>query len=168
MSQLIREHTDKDRSEIIRLLEELQDYLVKIDPIRRLIRGTDFGPWYADRTINEVNRKHGRIFVAEKNKSLSGFIAGIIEDDGDSSGLECKAHRDGRITELVVTECERGSGVGHQLMAAMEGYFSQQDCDLIRVEVFSPNHPAIDFYSTQGYSARVLDLVKVLKTATKV
>ena len=68
----------------------------------------------------------------------------------------------GHVIELFVEEDYRRLGTGAALMGGMEQFFMDRACDVVRVEVFKPNHIARRFYSGLGYRDRELDLIKVL------
>jgi hypothetical protein len=44
----------------------------------------------------------------------------------------------------------------------MEQYLRDKGCELIHIEVFAPNKNAYDFYKAQGYSDRMIVVVKEL------
>lgn len=89
---------------------------------------------------------HDEVYVAE----ISGGVAGVV-------GLHitvphhCRG-RPGRITALVVSSGQRGSGIGKALLAAADNYFLKQGC--IRAEVTSRDHriTAHAFYQANGYA----------------
>ena len=158
----IREYIDTDENDLIALTEELQDYLIDLDPLKRLIRHPDYGAWYTARCLEQVRQKSGKIFIGRIAGKTVAYIAGIIDEESPDIGMGYVQTKAGRITELVVTGSARSSGIGAQLMAKLEAFFLQSGCNIIRVEVFAPNHGAIRFYDKLGYSPRTHDFIKTL------
>ena len=141
----------------------LQEYLTKIDPLKRLRVGAKFSPKYALNLVKKIKKYHGKIFLAYDGKKVIGCIAGIVEKQSKNNLLECVKTRAGRVLELFVDASYRHSGIGHALMEKMENYFRKNHCDLVRIEVFEPNKIARKFYKKLGYGDRLIDVMKVLK-----
>lgn len=159
----IREYKSSDLNDLERFLNELQDYVVKIDYLKRNKRADNFGEYFSEETLKEVAEKNGVIFVVEDEERMIGFIAGIISLPDDESKLSGTDLRDeGRITELYVEDDYRGKGVGKLLMEKLEEYFKVKGCGFIRVEVFEPNKDAHEFYKKMGYGDRNIDMLKLL------
>lgn len=157
---LIRQYKPKDQKALVGLIEELQDYLVKIDPLQRLRRLPEYGEKYIKNLLKKVKANHGAIFIASLEDNLLGFIAGTVEKQNKDDLLEYVPTKEGRILELIVSEKQRGQNTGSLLMKKMEEYFKRQNCDVVRVEVFEPNDGAHNFYKKLGYGDRVVDLIK--------
>ena len=75
----IQKFKNSDKKAIYILTEELQDFVVKIDPLKRLIKCKDFGRKYSEIMFKKILEKDGEIFVAKEGAKTIGFIAGIIE-----------------------------------------------------------------------------------------
>lgn len=159
----IKKYSAKDRKLLIKLMEELQDYLVQIDPLKILHRLPEYGEEYTKDLLKKVEKLNGAIFVASLENNPVGLVLGITEAEGKNDLLDSVPTKVGRILELIVSEKYRGKKIGSVLMSKIEDYFRQQDCDVIRLEVFEPNHSARNFYKHQGYDERVIDLIKVIK-----
>lgn len=128
-----RQATDDDAPHIIALLHQL-GYATPLDVVRR------------------------NIALSHEGRDDAAFVA--IEGDGRLVGciglhalaLFHQAGKLGRITALVVEETERGSGVGHALMAAAHAWFEARGCE--KFEVTSSDHrvAAHRFYARHGYA----------------
>lgn len=94
---------------------------------------------------------------------MVGCIAGIIEKQSKKDLLECAPTKAGKILELYVAESYRNHGIGKMLMKKIEAYFRKKKCDLVRVDVFSPNKAAFIFYVGLHYQERMRDMIKLLK-----
>lgn len=145
---------------IISLIEELQDYLIKIDPLKRLIRSPKYGEVYVDDLLEKIKNQDGVIYIAEIDNIPVGMIAGVFEKQTDIDKLECIPSKPARILELIVSEKYRSQGIGLLLMNKIEEYFKKEGVDIIRVEVFEPNKNTHNFYSKSGYEDRAIDMVK--------
>ncbi|MFA5948171.1 MAG: GNAT family N-acetyltransferase [Candidatus Gracilibacteria bacterium] len=159
----IQKFTNLDRKAINLLTEELQNFLIKIDPLKRLKIVKDFGEKYSDFMFKKILEKDGAIFVAKADKKTVGFIAGIIEEQREEDHLGLVESKGGRVIELIINEKYRGQNIGKILMLAMENFFKTKNCDIIRVEVFVPNTNAIKFYKKIKYKPRLIDMIKTIK-----
>jgi len=142
------------------LIEELQDYLVQIDPMKRLRRLPGYGENYINDLLKKIKKRGGAIFIAEVENIPLGFVAGVLNVQSKDELLGCVPTKSGRVLELIVSEKQRGKNVGKTLMSKIEEYFQQQGCDIIQVEVFEPNILAHNFYKKLGYYGRVTDMIK--------
>ncbi|MCX6739888.1 MAG: GNAT family N-acetyltransferase [Candidatus Parcubacteria bacterium] len=151
----------QDEQEVlIKLIEELQDYLIQLDPLKRLHRLPGYGKSYTANLLKKIENQEGIIYIAEIEGTAIGMIAGIIEKQSPGDELECIPSKAGRILELIVSEKLRGQNIGSLLMQTIEKYFLDQSCDIIRVEVFEPNTNTHNFYKKLEYHDRVIDMVK--------
>lgn len=155
-----------DKTILVQLVEELQDYLVQIDPLKRLRRLPEYGKIYADNLLKKITEKKGIIYMAEFENIPVGMIAGIIEEFTKNDEIECISSKPARILELIVSEKYRGKNIGSLLMNKIEEYFQIQGCDIVRVEVFEPNKKTHNFYQKLGYNDRVIDMVKNFRNIT--
>jgi GNAT superfamily N-acetyltransferase len=159
----IREYTDSDMDCLVQFTEGLQDYLIALDPLGRLIRTPDYGRFYADECLKRVERQSGKVYLAFLEDRPVGFIIGIIDEEAVDVGRGYIPTKAGRVLELFVTEEARGTGVGKKLMARLEEYFHESGCSIARVEVFTTNRDAKDFYHSLGFSLREEEHIKVLR-----
>lgn len=157
---------NEDKTILVKLIEELQDYLVQIDPLKRLRRLPEYGEVYIDNLLKKINEQQGIIFIAEFENIPIGMIAGIIEEFTKNDRIECIPSKPARILELIVSEKYRSNNIGSLLMNKIEEYFQIQGCDIIRVEVFEPNKKTHNFYQKLGYQDRVRDMVKNFRNNT--
>lgn len=159
----IREYQENDRSQIEKLFLDFGNYLEEIDDMGRIHYRDGGEIIFMDQMLKDVLENNGKIFVAENNDQIIGFISGIIE----KPDLERKINtlpndKSGRITDLYIDDKYRGQGIGKQLMIKIEDYLREIGCDVIKVEVFGPNISAHKFYNNLGYRERNYDLIKEL------
>jgi len=159
----IREYEEKDKEKLVSFMDQLQDYLIAIDPLHRMRRGKNYGEVYTTSLLSKIRSEQGIIFFAEENKVLLGVIVGLIEEQEKENLLECVPTRAGRIQELFVDQQHRSNGVGKLLIKNMEDFFKKNKCTIIKVEVFAPNAKAQQFYDHYDFQDRVVDMIKVIK-----
>ncbi|MDD4352097.1 MAG: GNAT family N-acetyltransferase [Candidatus Gracilibacteria bacterium] len=145
---------------LVKLINELQAYLVKIDPLRRLQKTPAFGTNYTNNLLEKVRKNKGIIYIAEIENIAIGIVAGIIEKPSKEEEIEAIPSKTARVLELIVSEKYRGKNIGQLLMQTIEKYFQQQGCDIIRIEVLEANQKAHNFYQKAGYQDRVIDMIK--------
>ncbi len=158
----IRKYDEKDREKLVFFMNQLQDYLIAIDPLHRMRRGKNYGEIYTTGLLEKTTKEQGVILFAEENNQPIGVIVGVIEIQEKGNLLECIPTKTGRIQDLYVDEKYRSKGVGKLLMTKLEDYFQKKKCTIIKVEVFAPNK-ASSFYSQLGFENRVVDMIKVLE-----
>ena len=126
MKVTIREYRFADRTEFIRLMEELQDYLVSIDDLKRERRMPEYGESYTERTLQNVTKNNGIIYVAESEGRVVGLVVGIIPEQTKEELLERVPFKRGVVLELIVEKEYRGKGIGLMLMESIEGLFQTE------------------------------------------
>ncbi|HPO06082.1 MAG TPA: GNAT family N-acetyltransferase [Candidatus Gracilibacteria bacterium] len=147
---------------LIKFMENLQDYLVKIDPAQRLRRPPEYGELYVSELLEKIQDNEGMIYLAELDEKPVGMIAGIIEKPSEMDQIDHIPTKVGNILELIVDENCRGQGLGQKLMEKMEDYFRTQNCDTAWVDVFVPNQSAHHFYQKENYQDRLVGMIKKL------
>ena len=98
----IRRYRNPDFEELVRCVEELQDFIVNIDPLKRCLRLPAYGKKYANLLIKKVHRSSGIILLAEYKQEVIGCVVGIIEKQTKDNLLECVPTKAGRILELFI------------------------------------------------------------------
>lgn len=156
----IEKYNLKDKEALFILIEELQDYLAKIDPLKRLRRRPGYGKKCIENLLKKIKKQNGAIFLAKEKDIPLGFIAGIIEKQDKDELLGTVPSKPGFILELIVSAKYRRKNVGSLLMKKIEEYFHEQGCDVVLVEVFKPNKLAYDFYKKLGYIDRSTEMIK--------
>lgn len=163
MKIIFKNFKDSNFKDLEKCMLGLQDFLITIDPLKRLRRLNKFGESYTKNLIKTVVKDNGVIILAYDKDKIIGCIAGVIENQAKNNLLECIPTKSGRILELFVSDEYRGIKLGKKLMQKMEEYFKKKKCTIIRVEVFVPNKGAHNFYQKLNYSDRIVDMVKPLR-----
>lgn len=157
----IRAYAPADRDVLLQLMTELQEHLSTMDPLKRIRSIENFdAAQYIDHLLEKVRHDKGKIFVAEEQDILLGFIAGTIPNEDPDDALDHYPAKEGNIIELVVSQKHRGRGAGRALMEKMETYFRGKNCEYIRVGCFAPNTGTHAFYEKCGYADRYLEMLK--------
>lgn len=149
-----------EKEVLIKFLEELQDHIIEIDPLKRFVRLPGYGEKYANELLERVEKQNGFILFAEVENIPAGVIIGIVEELSEKDLLECVPSKIGTILQLFVKNEYRSKKIGSLLMERAEEYFQQQGCDVIYVGILEPNKKAHDFYQKMGYQDRVIELMK--------
>ena len=156
---MILEYEEKYAEEVKDLLVELQEYIVSIDKDGYNIITEDYREEYFKKTIEEVSKFNGKIFLYEESSKIVGMIAGVVNSE-ETDIYDYKGPKTGRVTELVVTKSVRSKGIGKKLLNHMEQYLKSIGCKDILIGVFAYNENAKKFYEKNGYGTRMLDVRK--------
>lgn len=158
-----RKYQQSDFNDLRQLIEELTDYIVSIDPLKRCRRLPAYSGNYTKKTLANVKKNKGSIIFATDKSKIVGAIVGIIEKQTKFDLLECVLTKGGRILELYVKKEYRKRGIGKKLVQEMEKYFISKKCTVIKVDVFAPNTKAHNFYEQQEYRNRAVDMLKIIR-----
>jgi ribosomal protein S18 acetylase RimI-like enzyme len=162
----IRRYSNHDRAVIERMFENFQDYLASVDDIRRLVRKNalrrlDYGRAYLNKTLKDISENNGVFYVAENSRGIVGFVAARMVKQDKIDAIEIgRKESIGEITELYVTQSQRGKGTAQKLMSIAEKYLNDKGCTHMKLNVFAPNMRARRFYQKLGYTERMLELGK--------
>lgn len=156
---MIIEYDLKYDEEIKDLLVQLQQYLADMDIEGYNIVGEGYRDKYFEKTLEEVEKCNGKIFLYKDNEKIVGLIIGVINNDA-TIRYDFKAPKRGRITELVVDKEYRGKGIGKELLLKMKEHLKSNGCEKIMIAVFGYNESAIKFYKENGFHIRVLDMIE--------
>lgn len=114
---MIREFCDTDRTSLDEMQFELQKYFSEIDTTRESLSYKDFGSAhrYMQKMIDDAAQMNGRIYVAEENGLVVGFIRGMIIEhkpgDDEFYDLSHNPSKEGWIGLLFVKPEYRGTGI---------------------------------------------------------
>ena len=157
----IIEYNSKYDEQIKTLLVELQEYIAQIDKEGYNIITEYFKELYFQKTMEEINSCNGKIFLASQNEKIVGLIIGVVNNEKENS-YDFKAPKRWRITELIVSQKYRTSGIGQILLSKMEEYLKNIGCKAILIECFGYNTNALKFYQKNGYFNRAIEMMKKL------
>lgn len=149
-----------EKQQVINLLVELQGYLVSVDDENVQTISDEYGAMYYAYLQRLVKKNDGIILLAVSESGVDGFIAGYIEPKDEEDSITNRCPKRGIISDLSVTASRRGSGIGKELMNAIERYFVEMNCEFVTVDLFAPNDTARKFYDSLGYTPRNIELYK--------
>ena len=119
-----------------------------IQQINKLTLGYDYPlPDTADRLMHILNKPNDKIFVADDNGTVVGYIHGSDYDCIYSLPLK-------NIMALGVLESHRGKGIGRILLNAIEEWAKSDDCVGVRLVSSFGRTEAHKFYLSCGYIVR--------------
>lgn len=142
------------RMEISLLLVELQEHLVSVDDESVQTIDDEYGETYFAYLQRLVRSNDGIILLAVSESGAEGFVAGYIEPKDEEDRITNRCPRRGIISDLAVAAPRRGSGIGKELMNAIENYFMDMNCEFVALDLFAPNDMARKFYDSLGYTPR--------------
>jgi ribosomal protein S18 acetylase RimI-like enzyme len=128
MDIMYRPYKEADTEELLSLMAEL-GYSIPQE---------DF--W---RTIREIHKRDGAIFVAEVANKVIGSVSLLI-DVRLAEGVS------GEIASLIVSEKFRGLGIGKKLIQLAEKHLSKH-VGIIRIRANVKREAAHDYYKALGY-----------------
>ena len=161
-SMEIIEFEEKYLEDIKDLLVELEEYILTIDKDNLDQLHPDYRDKMAILDLDEIKNNNGKCFLAIDNNKAVGLIMGIVGTYDEYDYLDYKCPKRGEVTEFIISQKVRSSGLGKQLMNKMEEYFRNIGCEYVMIDVFAYNELAVNFYEKQGYHTRGLVDIKKL------
>jgi ribosomal protein S18 acetylase RimI-like enzyme len=156
----IREYEEKDKTILLDFVNKLEEYQKGIDPIARVKNLDGFAEKYLEQTFTNLDKYSGKIFLAEVDSVIAGFISGVIFDQSEIDKLEVGGHKQGEILKIYITEEYRGKGLGKLMISKMEDFFKENGCDSVWIEVSSYNTNAHSTYEKLGFIDREVGMLK--------
>lgn len=102
----------------------------------------------------------GGILVAQHQGETVGMIGWVIEEG--EPYLQAHLRRYALITDLVVADARRGSGIGSALIGSVEDAVRAQALPRLAITVLAANQAAIDAYRTRGFVEDMRIMMKSL------
>jgi GNAT superfamily N-acetyltransferase len=159
ITPVIREfNPGTDKQAVIGLIAELQDNEKTFDD--RIPPGVDMAGTYYDWTIERARENSGKIFVAEVEGVITGFISVLARmkyTDPDEY-----PHEYALVDEFVVHQPLRDKGLGKALMARAEEYARECGATRLQLNVTASNLKARRFYTSWGFETMWLEMEKRL------
>lgn len=156
MALLIREYRRADALALRQCVVELQECERVLDS--RLRPGETMADAYCDRLHARCVEADGKLFVAEQDGAVVGFVAVL--------SLEAFTELDeppgtyAFISDLVVLSPYRGRGIGRQLLQRAEAFAREADARELRIGVLAENLGARRLYLASGFLPHLEIFVK--------
>ena len=154
----IRLATLEDVSGIMPIFAQIVDYHASIDS--EVYTDADMSA-FEQSVQDQLTKDNWKIFVAETNKKIVGFLALQMRSNRRQWGNV--ADTDGRIDCLAVDENYRHMGIGTKLMVEVENYLKSQGIFEMRLTVSIHNPNAIKCYEKMGMKNYIYSMRKELK-----
>lgn len=161
-NMIIREFANNDIEQIKDLLVELQQYVIEIDKYNLNIISDAYRDKYFEYMIDDLKTQQGKIYIAEENGAIVGFIAGYVQTYDERDKLDYTCPNKGIVAELIVSKNIRSKGSGQLLLNKLEEYFTSIECKYIQIDVFAYNEIGKNFYYKNKYEDRMITLFKKL------
>jgi GNAT superfamily N-acetyltransferase len=152
---IIRDTRPADRAALIEMNAALQEVERALRPSR--LPGADMCEAYWQRTETLVAEAGARVWVAEEDGVLLGFLVGMP----DSDELE-QAAPEYRIRDAFVLPAARRRGVLRTLMTAAEAEARRLGFRRLVVTALTANEAALSSYERCGYGPAFTTLERVL------
>ena len=139
---IIRAATPADTVAVGKLWEKLVAHHQKLDPV--LPRAAPDGAALYARNLNDrLYDTHTRVFVAEFEGKLIGYVLGVVVDLVPEM-FEQEAG--GFLADIYVDEMYRGHGTGRALVKALAAWFRQHNLTYFEWHVAAANSDALAFW----------------------
>lgn len=139
---MIRAAKAGDAAAVGRLWVQLAEYHRRLDD-RMPLPAEDGAMRYASRIENTLEDTHTRVFVAEENGEIVGYVMGVIVD---MLPEVFEAERSGFLADIFVSPDYRKAGTGRALVEALKAWFRGRNIHHFEWYVASSNKDGIAFW----------------------
>ncbi len=160
MNLAFREYDNKDRDLLLGFIKKLSQTSKDIDPLQRVKNLPGYAELSLTDLLSDVEKYRGKIWFAQDDETVIGYVIGAIWEQNEKNKLEIGPHILGEVLELFVEEKYRGQGIGTKMLAMMEDYFKEKNCDSMWISVFAPNNTAHELYKKFGFTNRDIGMLK--------
>ena len=154
----IREYKQEDREAVEKCIFELQELELNLDPEVRQ-NSPEITHSYFDYLTKNLEKKSGKMFVAENEDEIVGFVA-ITLEKGTAPYTKIKHYA--YITDIAVLAQHRSRGIGKLLLVEAEKFAVKAGLDMLYLDVMAKNNLALDFYHKNGFREENVGLFKKL------
>jgi len=154
----IREYEDRDSEGVKDCIIELQDFERVFEPDLRP-EGNKIADDYLKYAVDRVKENDGKIFVAESDHNIIGFVSVIVNKEDSPAYPKDKY---GYIMDLVTLSTSRKSGIGEMLLKKAEEFLKENGIHRLDLHVFSKNNTAGDFYIKRGFREIDKGMTKII------
>lgn len=156
---VIREYLPDDAEEVGACIAELQDFSKAIYPL--MADGKSIARKYLAYLVARCVETEGRIFVAVVDGRVVGVICVFARVA--SEAVDEEPYEYAYISDLVVSERERGKGFGRALLRQAEDYARLKGARILRIGVLAENVTARELYLASDFREQFVMLQKSLE-----
>ena len=149
---------DKDYPQVRQFTIDLQDFERRLDP--RMPTGESIADQYMANMFKECEKYSGRIFVAEIEQELAGYLTVLCRYV--SKDIEDGPREFGYVTDLFISANHRGMGIGKALLTRGEKAVQDESNYELMIGVLAQNTAAKTLYQSAGYQEFAITLEKKL------
>ncbi len=149
----------RDRDQLRACIVELQDFERALEP--RLPRGEEMADQYLVFMLERCARTSGRVFVAEVDHTVVGFVAVLANVSPEEPDEDRAPYA--YVSDLVVRSAYRRRGLGRALLEHAEWFALGAGATLLRVGVLARNDGARRLYASMGFGDYTVQLIKPLR-----
>jgi GNAT superfamily N-acetyltransferase len=156
MALIVRESTPADRESLIEHFQSLNRFENEISGDRRidLLAAMEC----VDEALTRAHATGGQTWVAETDGIVVGFLVVTIETHSVFVREETRTYA--RVSDFLVRQAERGSGVGRALIEAAERFASHRGLRRLELTVLARNSAAIAAYQKMGFAPASVQMRK--------
>ncbi len=154
-----RDYDDADEAELVSLLRQLQTH--ERQYYDRMVKPEDLAGWYIDDIRNDCREHAGRIRLAVTGGKPQGYcviLTRVRNEEPDELQFDYAY-----VSELVVAETARGTGLGKALLQDAECIARDAGAKWLRVHVLAKNTLAHEVYKSYGFTNHLVEMEKPLK-----
>jgi ribosomal protein S18 acetylase RimI-like enzyme len=148
----------RDRNDLRSCIVEMQEFERSVEPM--LPCGAEMADAYVELLLNRCSGTSGRVFIAEVDQTVVGFIGVIARVAPKEPDEEATPYT--YISDLVVLPTYRRRGIGSALLRHAEAYARDCGMTVLRINVLAKNQVAGQLYRTFGFSDYRIELLKRL------
>lgn len=141
-------------------LVELQNFERNIDP--RMPSGESIVNDYIPDMLQRCRDCLGTVLVADVDGQIAGYVTVLARVSSDEIGAG--DHEFGLVTDIVVLEQYRKTGLGRELLESAEAYARANGVKWLRIGALDSNQRARAMYESMGFSGLYVELEKNLTT----
>jgi ribosomal protein S18 acetylase RimI-like enzyme len=155
---MIREYDAlRDRKALRTCVVELQDFERGLEPT--LPKGEEMADRYRAHMPRRCNEALGRVFVAEEDGTVVGFVGVLARVVPEPDESQAYAY----VSDLVMLPAYRRRGLGRALLEHAVAFARGKGANALRVGVLARNEAAARLYRSLGFGDYTIQLNKPLR-----
>ena len=145
MGAIIRRASRADVDQLAMLWKELAEFHSSLAP--EFVPALGSEKYLADHFAELIGMDRVRIFVADEEGTLIGFVSGKLHENPPAFLVR----QVGFIDDAMVTARSRRCGVGEQLVNALMAWFRERKAQVVHLNAATSNPAAQAFWHKMGF-----------------